>query len=152
MEAITQYRAIDGSIWNDEATAIGRDELVTCVDAVMLPLGPKWVEKECDHANGGGYIQHNPNTVADVHSELLRLARKSSKRFDEWVTKQVTKYDVNPADIGPDWCGRMLDSDGPLSSGFYRLMCIDKKGREWGQPYYALHPNEGENRCLDDRR
>jgi hypothetical protein len=28
-------------------------------------------------------------------------------------------------------------------------MCIDESGKEWGQPYFAVNPDKGENICLN---
>ena len=35
------------------------------------------------------------------------------------------------------------DSNGPLGLLLYRLHCIDTQDREWGQPFFALHPHRG---------
>lgn len=34
------------------------------------------------------------------------------------------------------------DSRSPYQEAWYRVMCMDETGREWGQPYFANHPNE----------
>ncbi len=41
----------------------------------------------------------------------------------------------------------MIDGgDDVLHRAWYRVYCIDASGREWGQPYFALHPTEGKQR------
>ena len=47
-----------------------------------------------------------------------------------------------------------LDCDSPRAKAFqriyYRLMCIDEQHREWGQPFYAAHPDKGTQRDLSN--
>lgn len=33
------------------------------------------------------------------------------------------------------------DSDSAYNKLWFRIMCIDDQNREWGQPYFANHPN-----------
>lgn len=33
------------------------------------------------------------------------------------------------------------EGDSPWSDLWFRLACMDEKDREWGQPYFANHPN-----------
>lgn len=39
--------------------------------------------------------------------------------------------------------GANRDSDGPIGKLLHRAWCMDAQDREWGQPYYALHPLKG---------
>jgi hypothetical protein len=41
--------------------------------------------------------------------------------------------------------GANRDSDGPIGRLMYRMHCMDDDDREWGQPYYAMHPDQAEN-------
>lgn len=79
-------------------------------------------------ANGGGYIQHDPEKVKQAKENLLVY---SNRRFK-------TNY-------GFDFIGRVMQDSGliVMYNLWHRLSCVDKYGREWGQPYYAIHPKEG---------
>lgn len=39
--------------------------------------------------------------------------------------------------------GAHRDSEGPVGDLLHRMWNMDDQDREWGQTYYALHPDEG---------
>lgn len=44
--------------------------------------------------------------------------------------------------------GANRESAGPTGRLIHRMWCIDEDDREWGQPYFALNPGEGEEVAL----
>jgi len=135
----TVWEADDGSRWDDAAAARKRDDLIKEVDAAMRPLGKRHRGKGCDFENGGGYVQHKPSAVAEARANLLVPTRRV---LAWWFEDQMKRFKKDPSGADPSWFCRMLDGGhAPLDRAWSRLMCIDAKGREWGQPYYATHPD-----------
>lgn len=48
--------------------------------------------------------------------------------------------------------GATRDSRGAMGRLLSRAHCIDNQGREWGQQYYANHPDQASDTCYEDRR
>ena len=124
MKAITQYQADDGSIWSSEDKATDRDSLIARVQKAMTPIGPPLVDVKCRFANGHGYIQHSPRAVAQTRANLMPITKERLK-----------------------WWG----AHDPLAAAWTRMSCIDKQFREWGQPFFANHPDEAEQVCIETR-
>jgi hypothetical protein len=132
------FVANDGARYQSDAACLAHEALLVDIAAAMLPLGPPVVDKGCDFANGGGYIPHDPAAVKAARSALAAL----TVREEPWMSKSIGT--TPPDEVHPSWFGRMTDDcNAILSTAWRRLCCIDSSGREWGQMYYALHPNEG---------
>lgn len=89
------------------------------------------------------YRQHPVVAVDLVKHALVALAERESPAIREVMEKAraqgLTNIDAHPFSI----IGRILDDmGGPLNAAWGRLMCIDEQGREWPQPYFALHPED----------
>lgn len=145
MKTITKYKANDGTEWNDEASALKRDNLVAQVDAVMAPLGtvPKRV------TDGEGWLQHDPEVVIAAKQGILDLCKpdfaKAFPQFNEPAEK------VHPLSI----IGRILDDapDDPRSRAWNRFCRIDPQGREHQQCYFAYTDGPAADHvCIEDRR
>jgi hypothetical protein len=136
VKTITQYKTDDGTIFNSKTKATKHEKLCDEINDVMKPLGKLPKDKNCEFGNGGGYLPHDPDVVMQVKVGLVKIAR----RYHSWFKRH------KPENIHPmSHAGRILGDAGPspLSHAWSRLCCIDDRGREWGQPYYALNPNEG---------
>ena len=142
MEVITQYKAKDGKIFNTEQKCLNHEKLIDQVNLVLSKLdNPEDHKKEVDFDNGKGYIQHDPATFLEVKKELLGLI---SQKIDHHIIKKA--YETYGTDeVHYSWVSRILGDYGytPLTNAWYRMNCTDSKFREWGQPYYAVHPEEG---------
>jgi hypothetical protein len=150
-EPIIVWKATDGSQWKDEEAARKRDALCADVAEALLPLGAK--PDGTDFANGGGFVQHTEAQVRRVRRELYSIANVKgilkwwfdSQREDHAQTEEALKMGIHPS-----WYRRMLDgAHAPLDRAYGRLNCIDGQFREWGQPYYADHPDEAKQVCLN---
>ncbi|HSE45000.1 MAG TPA: hypothetical protein VLA89_06695 [Gemmatimonadales bacterium] len=137
MKTKTYYLADDGAECTSKSSARARNRLLKEIDAAMSPLGPPVKDRACRFANGGGYRQH---AIADV--------MKAKRAFIKIAKREVPdKIWNHPAEkIHPlSWAGRLLDDCSPtLYQAWCRFGCIDNKGREWGQAYYALNPDKGQ--------
>ena len=71
--------------------------------------------------------------------------------FLEFIKRYTTFKWVQETIDNPNshlsWVTRAIgDSDCPhtIYRMWSRFTCIDKEGREWGQPFYATNPNQAE--------
>ena len=107
------------------------------------------------------YVAHDGSEWEDVNEcrerDLLIMdIQVECFRLNIWDTPESTTYAngggyvQHPAgsrDCLLGWLksrGATNYSDGPLGRLMRRVHKMDDKDREWGQPYYALHPHEGE--------
>lgn len=143
MKIITKFVADDGTEFPEEAKAEAHDKLIKRVELVMRPMGKIIEDYNCDFSNGSGYIQHDISTVFDVRVALLEIA--NSIYHHKWLLD---------AKSHPSWAGRIISECCPnvVYGAWPRICCVDVKGREWGQPFFALNPDKGTQKCLKDNR
>ena len=141
MKPITVYEANDGSRWDDPNKASERDSLIHEIYLIMAPL-PEVKDDASRFANGNGYVQRDAVIVERVRADLLVPTKRILKW---WWDGQMKDHGKEPVDAHPSWYLRILDGTAaPLERAWSRLCCIDKSYREWGQPFYAAHPEKGE--------
>jgi len=133
MKSVTKYKAADGEIFDSAKKCREYENLIKKVNEVMKSLGPIPRDKGCRWANGEGYLQHDLNDIADAKTALVVLGC------------EYLQIDKSPGSISFNWIGRYFDDSRvlPLYIAWGRLSNCDDKGREWGQMFYALHPEEG---------
>ena len=145
MKTITKFRAIDGKEFNNENECLDYENLISKVNNIMktLPSLPK--DDGCSFSNGNGYIQHDKMILRKVQINLLKEIKNHIDH--KWIQQTIDDENVHPS-----YVGRLVgDYDiKPLNKAWNRFMCIDKLGREWGQPYYASNPNEGKQICINN--
>lgn len=105
--------------------------------AAIRPLGSR--PDSINFANGGGYRQHTPAAVVSAKSALLMILRREAK----YITLPDDGRDISALGFASRIASECA---APLSRAWYRLDCIDHRGREWGQPYFAINPDNGEQR------
>lgn len=140
MKEITYYKADDGSVHSDKEAALKRDDLVKQVENAMSGL----VEKVggTDFANGGGYIQHNPAALLTAMKRLIVISEPYMRGVETCKRK-----------VHPNIYARHTERETPLCVAWLRINDTDlTSGREYGQQYYKLHPQECEDICLRDYR
>lgn len=142
MKTVNRYIADDGSEFTTEGACRKYEGLCGEVNAVMarLPVRPS----EVDYQNGGGYLQHDPETWQAVKLDLLHIIKRVMPH--EWVDHAIAKATTHPS-----WVGRLIDDGGEkvLRQAWFRIYCTDSEFREWGQPYYAANPGEGKQVVLN---
>src|SRR3990167_4811519 len=141
MKTKIYYIAKDKTEHGSEAEAIAHEKFIDEIAAAIKPLGKRYDNGHCDYANGDGYVQHH---VADVLKAKIALIE---------ITKRVVPHKIweyPAAEIHPQsFAGRLLcGCNKYLYKAWFRFMCIDEKGREWGQPYYSLHPERATHKEL----
>ena len=134
MQAIQKYRADDGAEFKDDISCIAYEALCAEVAEIMATLPKRPSDDGCQFSNGHGYLQHNADKFLAARAALLRVGARlyPHKWFDQALADPT---------VHPSWCGRLIDETSrPLVAAWHRVMCIDAKFREWGQPYYANNP------------
>lgn len=146
MTLITQYKTIDGAIFDTEEAAHKHEILVAAIEKAVKPLG-KRLEY---HKSQEGWVWHKKENVEKAKLDLLKLIRPLAKNFPELLED----IDKNPLSIHPmSFIGRLLDdNDTPIKKGWGRLQCIDDLYREHNQPYFALNGPDKDMICVEDRR
>jgi len=137
VKTVTKYEATDGAQFDNMQDCIAHEDLCKEIDSIMstLPVRPN-NPHNCDFENGHGYVQHKAEVFYDVREKLLNIANRIYKH--KWFDQSIKDKSVHPG-----WAGRIIgETSRPLSKAWYRIMCTDKKFREWGQPYYADNPEQ----------
>jgi len=145
VKKITVCVANDGCRFDSERDCLAYEKFAVRVARVMklFPPLPKG-KGNCDFENGHGYIQHDAVVLKKVKDQLLDLI--GEKMDHPWIKQTKERKNIHPS-----WVGRLVSDMGnkPLSDAWYRIGCIDKKNREWGQQFFANNPEKGEQRCLN---
>jgi hypothetical protein len=130
---VEYYQATDGKRFNDEKQASKYQKIVDKVEAFNKTIISR--PTDMNFSNGQGYIQHPPGTYNKVENILVALSNEYLDRDGKSNQFTCMSYVL----------GRTLDDSDiyVLNELCTRLMCIDKKtNREYGQSYYALHPEK----------
>jgi hypothetical protein len=141
----TIYKAVDGTESESKEKCLKHEQLSDDVSLIMSILSPLPKQKDCSFANGEGFIQHDKYYFDRVKIQLLKLMKKHIN--SDWIQQSID----NPT-IHSSWVGRLLDDYRelePLRRAWCRISCTDFKYREWGQGYYAEHPEKGTNKQLN---
>lgn len=138
METIQKYRAIDGREFLDMDECIKHEQLIEEVNVVMsvLPTRPASTE----FVNGCGYIQHDKNILGETKIKLLKICQRYIQH--QWIFQTMEDETIHP-----NWVYMLLGEYGitPLTNAWHRFVCIDSKGREWGQPFWVQGPTNKKN-------
>lgn len=135
MQAVTMYRANDGSLWKNESDAANRDSI-----AQEVALAMEYLPKRPKEFGEGEYIQHSRPALIHCKTVLFEIAKAGPLKW--WIDSQKNEHKQTEKHLievtHPSWFGRMLDGGcDPLERAYGRLCCIDSEDREWEQPYYA---------------
>lgn len=144
MKKISKYEADDGTEFDNEKECLDYENLIKKVDKIMseLPSLPK--DDNCEFSNGGGFINHDKTILRKVQINILKEIKKYINH--DWVQQTIDNENAHPS-----YVGRLIDEHykiRPLGKAWYRFMCIDKFGREWGQVYFANNPEKGKQVCI----
>lgn len=137
MNIITKYKAVDGKEFVTELECRNHESHIEQASEVNKIL-PSAVDDNCSFVNGDGFIQQSPEDIAQFKKSLADLI---GQKMGEEVK---LKFLFNSRGIA----GRIIDDSG--ETYIYKLMtrlhCIDEQNREWGQVFYAIHP-ERASKC-----
>lgn len=131
MKTITKYVASDGKEFDLKERCRKYEDMIERVNQILSKIRRR--PEDVNFLNGRGYIQHDIATLSEIKENIL---------------KEIVRYTGDNSLMGknPSFINRILgDSGYPfLSETWFRFMCIDDFGREWGQMYFCLHPEKGE--------
>lgn len=84
-------------------------------------------------------MQHDSATLERARVSILKIGQRFTT-FPAWLQQTID----SPECCHPSWVGRLIDDacPRPVKSAWFRFQCIDKQGREWGQPFYANNPDK----------
>jgi hypothetical protein len=141
MKKIVKYIADDGIEFNSIDDCNAHEH--SCKTAILIMKDLSDIPKGCDFANGSGYIKHDCKKVQSVRNIFLKFCMQytdhnSIQGLIDGTThiSHANRYlsEVLPNSILKHWA---------------RFNCIDKDGLEWGQPYYAIHPEDAKWKQLN---
>jgi len=141
MKPIIRFKANDGAIFGSISECRRRDELIEEVDKIMSMLPPRPDDDGCKFSNGRGYIQHDKSAFMAARHALLELANKHRPH-------NIFRQAMKDMAVHSSWPSRIICDDDfltPLCHAWTRFACTDSKFREWGQPYFADHPDEAKH-------
>lgn len=140
MKPVTKYEAEDGKVFDSEFDCVAYEKRSARIAEVVSKLQPIPKNDGCEFTNGGGYVQQLPAVVVSVRVALLKIAQEASTH--KWLQESIDDISADPS-----WAARIISEcdSTPLHKAWLRIMCIDKQFREWGQPFYALHPEQADN-------
>jgi hypothetical protein len=144
VKQITKFQADDGTEFRTPNEAMAHDALCVEVAALVAKLHAR-PDDGCNFSNGHGFIRQDKDAVLAVQRGLVAIARRYFGS-DEIYERHFRYSEEAEKPTGHTFVGRLID-DGcpaPVTRAWQRLMCIGEDFREWGQPYYANHPNEAE--------
>jgi hypothetical protein len=131
MQIINKWVAKDGSEWKTEEDAVNHEIFLDKIEKIESILPEN--HDTSDFVNGHGYVQHSQSDLLKARSMLVDLAC-------EYVYSKLYECDIRSYTFG-----RYLnDNNYHLYNLYYRIvLCIDDNTwREYGQPFYALHPDK----------
>lgn len=138
MKEVTKYQADDGRVFDTEHEAIVQDAKAVSLKKISKLLKPIPENDGCKFSNGAGYVQQDALRVQEYKRGIMLLGACHHPKMAEWAKNPI---EVHPQSI----VGRILsDCDQLLYRAWHRVMCMDGQFREWGQPYYAMNPEKGE--------
>ena len=141
------YKAEDGKLFNTEAECKQYEQEYYTIEYIMSKLVPLPKNLSQDFIYGKEYIQHDPSIVKLLRQELLWLALQKPIPIPEEYQRVLKEGLANLSLCTP--CGGVswVISDivgQPIKRAWWRVTCcIDKFGREWGQPYFAISAEKG---------
>jgi len=137
MKKIHKYVADDGTEFKTGAACFEYESLCAEIDEIMEKLPNRPENDGCRFSNGHGYLQHSHDLFWSARDALLRIGNRLMHH--EWFDLAIADRTAHPS-----WCGRLIyDMNKPaLDRAWFRIMCVDKDLREWGQPYYADNQNK----------
>jgi hypothetical protein len=137
MKEIKRYVADDGTEFIDATACRMHEAYVEHIGIATrgLPARPENIE----FTNGRGYVQHEPEA-------LLQSAWRAVCR----IAASHHGPDFADAPFRSQRVIRTLWEATPAEFAFvHRITCLDEQYREWGQPFFALNPDNAESICLN---
>lgn len=150
MKTITKYQANDGTEFPNANDCLAHEKLCQLVARVMSKLPAQPENDGCNFANGSGYLQHHPADFWSAYKQLLQLAVGEVVQYGNFDV--FFKAINDPLAIHISHIERIISECCPkvIIRAFYRFRCTSFQTlREYGQPYYAAHPDDAQDLRLN---
>lgn len=138
--AVVMLRAEDGSLHEEAAAAARRDRENRTIAGILACL---WMEPSDESdlvRNGEDFVSHDPAVVQHVRGELAKLCRPYAST---WFAERDDEPLFDPGLVPPEYLMRVMTGAPPaLEKALNRMTRIDRKGREWSQPFFAIRANQ----------
>lgn len=134
MKPITRFLADDGAEFASELEALERDALVAELIEVEKHLIPR--PSGGHFTESGEYVQQSGPVVLAFQRRLIRMF---ATRYDAHLGERWARYLVIEVPVGNTYLGRLVSDCAPpcFNRTWWRLWCMDRRFREYGQPYFA---------------
>lgn len=128
---ILKIESQEGRIFDTSSECVKYERIYSQIINLLSDLFD-YKDDSLDFANGRGYIQHPPGTRYKLEVELVKLT-------NEYLEENFT--------LGQGMIHRYIDDCNHklLKKLSYKITCMDKRDREYGQPYFAINPDK----CVD---
>lgn len=135
MERISLFKTADGKTFSTPEEALKYESIMREVQNFLLAFAEN---EDIDFSNGDGYIQHPIGTRDKMGKKLVELYNRWFKPEEPFINFSY-------------YLARLIDDSSMkcLNHLSYRIMCIDREDREWGQPYFADNPGTGKDKKLN---
>ena len=145
MKKITKitYETFFGYQYDTKKECMRHEKIMHTVTDILSPLKSIPEESSLDWYNNGGYIQQDINVVNNVRDTLLLYLKEliNNREFDSLYERTILENNSGRDLFGVfyylDWTEYRY-----LMTPVDRLVCIDKRGREYGKQFFMLNPNE----------
>lgn len=136
MEKILMFKSNDGELFKTKQKCENHETKINKIKKVMSTLNELPKKNNCNFANGDGFVRQNIEVVCKAMIDIVNIA--GIKKHPDFIS--------NPFNCRRGSIGRYIDDSGNsiLYRAWYRFMCMDDECREWGQPYYAINPDKGQ--------
>jgi len=131
MKEVIMFRADDGSTWGERSQAEARDVEVASMRDLEALIGPRPKSLR-------GWVRRDPKKVAQLRRSLFAIGER---RYPDDYWSKHTPEDLVCTTSFPTRV--ITEQQGPFSSLWWRVACIDAEGREWEQAYWLSHLDEG---------
>lgn len=132
----TKFVADDNREFDTELEAAQHNVLLAKIKSIEKLLGGPQNKKVADNK---GYYQHTQTNISKAWGLVIELSRPYFKSYEN--LKNLPADQIHPMGLG----GRIISecADDTINKMWWRFSCIDKEGREWQQPYFALNTGTG---------
>ena len=143
METITKYKAFDGKEFTDVEHCTEHE--ANCAEATrimrLLPERPD----SCNFTNGSGFLRHDKKIFLAARKNFCEFAKRYTDH--KWLQDTIDRG----LEVDASWAGRIIGETAPssIAKHWHRFMCTDAELREWGQAYYAIHPEKAKQKQLN---